>query len=343
MKELVIVSGKGGTGKTSVVAAFAALAPNQVLADCDVDAADLHLLLQPEIRERHLFRSGHEAVIRQQDCIGCGVCLAYCRFDAVRQTSGIDAAWIFRMTPVNCNECDFCVRSCPVKAADMITAMKTACGDTDRAAFMIDPISCEGCGVCVDACPADAIDFPERIAGEWYLSDTRCGPMVHARLGIAAENSGKLVSLVRLEARRVAEAENRDFILVDGPPGIGCPVIASITGASLALVVTEPTLSGRHDLQRIVELTRHFRIPAAVCINKWDLNPDLSAQIETEATNAGVTPVGRIRYDGSVTAAQIAGKSVLEFTRDGAAQDMEKVWSQVLQFLNATADTAAVK
>lgn len=341
MKELVIISGKGGTGKTSVVGSFAALACNPVLADCDVDAADLHLILQPEIRERHDFRSGHEAIIRQQDCIGCGVCLAYCRFDAVRQTSGVDAAWFFRTTPANCNDCDFCVRSCPVKAAEMVAAMRDACGDTDKATFLIDPISCEGCGVCVDACPAHAIDFPESLSGEWYLSDTRHGPMVHARLGITAENSGKLVSLVRQEARQLAEAQGRDLILVDGPPGIGCPVIASITGASMVLIVTEPTLSGKHDMQRVIELTRHFRIPAALCVNKWDLNPGLSATIEAEASAAGVTPLGRIRYDASVTAAQIAGTSVWEFTRAGAAQDIEHVWHAVARHIGVSSAEAA--
>lgn len=195
MKELVIISGKGGTGKTSVTASFALLADRPVIADCDVDAADLHLVLSPRIAERHEFRNGHEAVIRQDDCVGCGACLAHCRFNAVRLNG------------------------------------KT----TGKAMFSIDPFACEGCGVCVRFCPAQAIDFPERICGEWMVSDTRCGPMVHARLGIASENSGKLVSTVRREARRIAEEEHRSLAIVDGPPGIGCPVIASVTGASLVL------------------------------------------------------------------------------------------------------------
>ena len=185
MKELVIISGKGGTGKTSLAAAFAVLAERPVIADCDVDAADLHLVLSPSASERHEFRSGHTAVVRQEDCSGCAACLAHCRFNAVRMNG---------------------------KGAG-------------EARSSVDPVSCEGCGVCVHICPEQAIDFPERICGEWTVSETRCGPMVHARLGVAAENSGRLVSMVRREARRVAEDRNRQLVIVDGPPGIGCPVI----------------------------------------------------------------------------------------------------------------------
>jgi len=272
MKELVIISGKGGTGKTSVTASFAVLADRPVIADCDVDAADLHLVLSPRINERHEFRCGHLAVIRQDDCIRCGTCLAHCRFGAVRGNG---------------------------KAA----------GD---AAFSIDPVGCEGCGVCVRFCPEQAIDFPERLAGVWMVSDTRCGPMVHARLSVAAENSGKLVSTVRREARRIAEEEDRSLIIVDGPPGIGCPVIASLTGATLVLVVTEPTVSGEHDLQRVLSLTRHFNIPTAICVNKWDINPEMTARIENQARNAGARIAGRIRYDRAVTQAQMQERAVVE-------------------------------
>lgn len=309
MKELVVISGKGGTGKTSVVASFAALAENAVLADCDVDAADLHLVLAPEIRSRHEFRSGREAVIWQDSCIGCGVCLANCRFGAVRQP----------------------------ETADMTKAMKEACGDSHRTTFAIDPISCEGCGVCVDTCPVNAIDFSERLAGEWYVSDTRHGPMVHARLGIVAENSGKLVSLVRQQARQLAKDENKSLILVDGPPGIGCPVIASLTGASLVLIVTEPTLSGQHDLKRVIELARHFRVSAAICINKWDLNPTMSYAIEASALALGATLAGRIRYDRAVTAAQVSGKSALEYADSGASEDIQILWTRVESLLSTTA------
>jgi len=288
MKELVVISGKGGTGKTSLAASFAVLADRPVVADCDVDAADLHLVLSPRIKERHEFRSGHEAVIRQEDCIGCGACLAHCRFGAVRMNG------------------------------------KSA-GD---ATFFIDPVACEGCGVCVRFCPEKAIDFPERLCGEWIISETRCGPMVHARLGVAAENSGKLVSTVRREARRIAEEELRSLVIVDGPPGIGCPVIASLTGATLVLAVTEPTVSGEHDLERVLSLTRHFSIPAVVCVNKWDLNPEMTKRIEDKARQAGARVVGRIRYDRAVTLAQMQERAVVE-TEAPCVEDIQHIWNDL--------------
>jgi MinD superfamily P-loop ATPase len=292
-KELVVISGKGGTGKTSIVASFAALAEGPALADCDVDAADLHLVLAPEVRERHEFRSGHEAVIRQADCLACGACLAYCRFEAVKMDG-------------------------------------RGAGD---ATFTVDPVSCEGCGVCVRFCPVEAIDFPERVCGEWFISETRFGPMVHARLGIAAENSGKLVSVVRQAAKRIAREQQKSLILVDGPPGIGCPVIASMTGATAVLAVTEPTLSGEHDLERVLALARHFGTRAAVCVNKWDINPEMTERIERRATEAGAAIVGRIAYDRAVTEAQVAGRPLAGFSAGQAAGDMKRVWEDVSQVL----------
>jgi MinD superfamily P-loop ATPase len=283
MKELVIISGKGGTGKTSVTASFAVLADRPVVCDCDVDAADLHLVLEPTIRERHEFESGHEAVIRQNDCTGCGICQDLCRFGAISNT------------------------------VDM---------------FSIDSISCEGCGVCVQFCPEGAIDFPQRRCGEWFVSDTRCGPMIHARLGVAAENSGKLVSTVRREAKHLAEEENHKMIIVDGPPGLGCPVIASLTGASQVLIVTEPTVSGEHDLERVLSLARHFQIPAAICVNKFDINEEMTKRIEDRAISAGATIAGRIRYDASVTRAQIQKKAVVELDTPGA-DDMRQLWKNL--------------
>lgn len=294
MKELVVISGKGGTGKTSVVASFAALAKDAVLADCDVDAADLHLVLTPEVKRREEFWSGHEAVIRQADCIRCGACLAHCRFEAV-------------------------------------TMDGQAAGE---ATFTIDPLACEGCGVCVRFCPVKAIDFPERRCGEWYISDTRHGPMVHARLDVAAENSGKLVSLVRREARRIAGEQGKSLLLVDGPPGIGCPVIASVTGADLVLAVTEPTLSGEHDLERVLHLTRHFGIKTAVCVNKWDINPEMTDQIEHRATQAGAVVAGRIPYDRAVTEAQVCGKAVVEQGGGPAALHITQVWEAVCKMIS---------
>jgi len=329
VKEIVVISGKGGTGKTSLVASFAALAGNAVLADCDVDAADLHLVLKPTIRRREEFRCGHEAVIRQQDCIGCGACLARCRFGAVlRIDSGADDLW--RGAKTTCDNCaDGCKRACPVKFADMIETMRAAGGGRNEHGFLIDPTACEGCGVCVWACPVKAIDFPERLSGEWYVSDTRHGPMVHARLNPGGENSGKLVSKVRETARALAEERKAELILVDGPPGVGCAVIASVSGASEVLVVTEPTLSGAHDMERVLELTRHFNIPSAVCVNKWNLNAELTERIEVQARKAGATLAGRVRYDQAVTQAQIQDRAVVELRGAEAGDDIRKVWEAV--------------
>jgi len=288
MRELVIISGKGGTGKTSLTASFAVLADRAVIADCDVDAADLHLILEPRVRERHEFRSGREAVILAKECVACGICQAYCRFDAINMIENGNLNFV----------------------------------------FSVNPIDCEGCGVCVRFCPENAIDFPERPCGEWMISETRCGPMVHARLGIAAENSGKLVTIVRREARRIAEEQRRPLIIIDGPPGIGCPVIASVTGAAMILVVTEPTVSGEHDLERVLSLSRHFGIPAAVCVNKWDINPDMTVRIENRARQLEARIVGRIRYDRSVTKAQMQERAVIE-TDAPCAEDIRIIWSQL--------------
>ena len=288
--ELVVINGKGGTGKTSVTAALVHLVSNPVMADCDVDAADLHLVLEPEIVERHDFVSGHEAVVRTDECINCGVCQDYCRFGAIRPAG---------------NE-----------------------------SYQVDPVSCEGCGVCVHFCPEGAIDFPDRHCGEWYLSKTSVGPMVHARLGVVAENSGKLVSQVRQKSREVAEEQNASVIIVDGPPGVGCPVIASITGASMVLVVTEPTCSGEHDLLRTLQLAKHFETPAMVCVNKWDINPEVTQRIEKVATEAGATVIGRIPYDKAVTKAQIMGKAVTEaIPQSEAAKAINLIGDKVFDIL----------
>lgn len=288
MRELVVISGKGGTGKTSLAASFAVLADSPVIADCDVDAADLHLVLSPRILERHEFRSGHEARIREEDCTGCGECLAHCRFDAVRGNGFPPGA----------------------------------------ARYSIDPGSCEGCGVCVRLCPERAIEFPERLCGEWMISETRRGPMVHARLGVGSGNSGRLVSTVRKEASRIARESNRSPVIVDGPPGIGCPVIASVAGASLALIVAEPTVSGVHDLTRALRLTRHFDIPAWVCVNKWDVNPAMTDRIEETGRLAGARIAGRVRYDPSVTSAQMHERAVVE-AGSPCVEDIEQIWSRL--------------
>jgi MinD superfamily P-loop ATPase len=288
MRELVVISGKGGTGKTSLVASFAVLAERPVIADCDVDAANLHLVLRPTVTERHEFFSGHEAVIDPTACTGCAACFDHCRFGAVVPGVRLSAAAI----------------------------------------FAVDPGACEGCGVCVRLCPERAIAFPQRHCGQWLVSTTRCGPLVHARLAIAAENSGKLVTAVRQEARRLAVAGEHPWLIVDGPPGIGCPVIAALTGASVVLIVAEPTVSGLHDLQRVLDLTRHFGLPAAVCVNKWDLNPVMTERVEDLARRGGADLAGRIRYDPAITLAQLREEAVVE---SGAvsADDIHQVWRRM--------------
>ena len=291
MRELVVISGKGGTGKTSIVASFAAIAVSKVLADCDVDAADLHLVLEPEIEHTEDFSGGKRAEIITEKCVGCGACYEACRFEAVKRDVDLDE----------------------------VVSM----------AFKTDPISCQGCGVCVRVCPVDAIAFEPAINGQWYRSSTRHGPMVHAKLGIAQENSGKLVSLVRNHAKKIAQENKLELVIIDGSPGIGCPVIASIAGADLVLVVTEPTQSGRHDLQRVSELTRHFDIKSMVCVNKWDLNPDLTAEIEAQAQQNGIGVAGRVRYDNAITEAQIKKMSVVEYSKNGVAEDIRKLWREV--------------
>jgi MinD superfamily P-loop ATPase len=291
VKEIVVISGKGGTGKTSIVASFATLADRKVLADCDVDAADLHLVLNPTIERREDFSGGKKATIRADECIACDRCIEECRFDAIRYPeSG---------------------------------------SDTPR----VNHISCEGCGVCFRVCPVEAISFEPVVNGEWYVSSTNHGPMVHARLGIAEGNSGKLVTQIRREARNIAEKDGLNYIIVDGSPGIGCPVIASITGADLVLVVTEPTLSGRHDLLRVADLASFFRIPTLVCVNKWDLNPEIAEQIEKEAESHGVRAAGRIRYDRAITEAQIMKTSVVEYTGGAVSGDIKAVWQNVVYAL----------
>jgi MinD superfamily P-loop ATPase len=302
MKEIVVISGKGGTGKTSLTASFAALAGNAVIADCDVDASDLHLVLSPRILRQEEFTSGREAIIRSEACIACGICKEECRFRAVRVTG------------------------------------RNGC----KARYSIDSLSCEGCGVCVQLCPEQAIDFPERTCGKWFVSETRFGPMVHAQLAIGAENSGKLVSVVRKEARKIAERLKSAWLIVDGPPGIACPVIASIAGASLAFVVIEPTLSGAHDVERVLGLTRHFGIPAVVCINKWELNPQIARQIESDARLSGASVAGRIRYDRAVTDAQMKGKTVVEYGGQ-ASEDIRDIWCCLQKGLPSSTLPAAMQ
>ena len=281
MKQIVIISGKGGTGKTVFTGALAALVENKVMVDCDVDAADLHLLLEPETLEKNQFKSGVTAVVDEQKCIRCGKCQEVCRFEAVQDV------------------------------------------------FTIDSISCEGCGFCSLVCPVDAIEMKENESGEWYISKTRFGPMVHARLGIAEENSGKLVTLVREKAVEMASSRKLHWVLIDGAPGIGCPVIASLSGVDCALVVTEPTLSGLHDAGRVVEVARHFGVATKVLINKFDLNLDITEKIEDYCRQAAIQVVGKIPFDESIVRAMVEGKTIPEYSNGEMTSRLQGIWDTV--------------
>lgn len=285
MKELTIISGKGGSGKTSVTASFAALAENKIIIDADVDAADMHLILTPAVKREAEFKGGSKAWIDLDLCMYCGECQYRCQFDAISNQ------------------------------------------------FVVDEIACEGCGVCAHFCPAEAIRFQQKTCGKWFVSDTEYGPMVHARLGIAEENSGMLVSLLRKETKEMALKEGYDLILTDGPPGIGCPVIASVTGSDAVLIVTEPTLSGVHDMERVFELSRFLRVPAMLCINKWDINPEMSQKIQDYADQNGLKYVGSIPYDQEVTTAMVARKPLVVHSQGAASQALQKVWNNVTAHL----------
>ncbi|MFH1459410.1 MAG: ATP-binding protein [Candidatus Omnitrophota bacterium] len=292
MKQIVIISGKGGTGKTILTGALAALAKNACFADCDVDAADLHLLLHPQIKEKYEFRSGKTARINPSLCNNCGNCFNVCRFFAVKNNASIEKS------------------------------------------FMIDPIDCEGCGFCSFICPKKAIIMQENLSGHWFISDTRFGPMVHAKLGIAEENSGKLVSLVRNRAKQLAEENNYNWVIIDGAPGIGCPVIASLSGIDLALVVTEPTLSGLHDAMRVIEVTQHFNVPVRLIINKYDLNINMSEKIEKFCFENNIKLSGKICFDKSVVKAMVEGKTIIEYDNSPVKKAIIDIWERLKQEIN---------
>lgn len=285
MKELTIISGKGGTGKTTITASFAALAKNVVLADCDVDASDLHLILTPQILETEKFSGMKIANKDKEKCISCGLCKENCRFDAI---------------------------------------------DED---FNIILHKCEGCAVCEYVCSENAIEMVDRDSGESYISNTRFGPMAHAKLNIAEEASGKLVAVVRNNAKKLAEKYVKDLILIDGPPGIGCPVIASITGVNLVLIVTEPTLSAIHDMQRILDLAEHFQIKAVVCINKFDINVKNTKKIIDYCNSKNLEIIGKLPYDNITTKAMIEGKSVVEYSNNEFSKILVKMWKEIEDML----------
>jgi MinD superfamily P-loop ATPase len=285
MKELLVISGKGGTGKTVLTGSFASLARNKVIVDCDVDASDLHLLLDPKTEEAHLFKSGRRPVIDEDRCTRCGTCRDVCRFDAV--------------TPE----------------------------------ISISHLDCEGCGFCANACPENAIEMVENVSGEWYISETRYGPLVHARLKPAEENSGKLVTLVKKKAREIAEKQGHNLILIDGSPGIGCPVIASLAGVSLSIIVTEPTVSGLHDASRVVEVAKHFNVPLMGIINKYDLNMETTEQIEDYFKRNGVGIAGRIAFDEAIVHAMVQGKTIVEYEECRTKDTVQKIWERLAEDL----------
>ena len=281
MKQITVISGKGGTGKTVLTASFAALAHNACFVDCDVDAADLHLLLNPKVREKHIFRSGKTARIDKTICSECGECVDVCRFSAINED------------------------------------------------FEVDGISCEGCAICSVVCPSKAIIMEDNLSGEWYVSDTKYGPFVHARLGIAEENSGKLVTTVRKAAQEIADRERLDYVINDGPPGIGCPVIASLSGVDLALIVTEPTLAGIHDMERIADLAIHFSIPVEVVINKYDINLKNTGSIEEICSRRKIRIAAQLPFSETFTKAMVRGVPVPKYCRDEITEQIAVLWQNI--------------
>ncbi|MDY0167482.1 MAG: ATP-binding protein [Thermoguttaceae bacterium] len=339
MKELVVISGKGGTGKTSVVASFAALANNAVIVDCDVDAADLHLVLQPRTVQREDFTAGSKARIKPGHCTACGKCEELCRFDAIYFDGPGNGRLRKGDSPIFAARHGSSPTSRQSDRENWDSPRWTATGRVTKT-FRVDTIACEGCGVCFDFCAENAIEFEPAVCGQWFISETRCGPMVHARLGIAAENSGKLVTQLRRAAQQVAARQKREVILCDGSPGIGCPVIASLTGASLALFVVEPTASGEHDFLRVAQLARQLGVPGIMAVNKSDLNDSATENLEALARERGIAVVGRIPYDRAVTEAQIARKSVVEASDGAAARAVRALWGETRTRLDQSAPAA---
>ena len=285
MKQILVISGKGGTGKTTLVAGFTSLAQNAIMADCDVDAPDLHIILRPEILKKTPFYALKIPVKDESKCIECGKCREVCRFNAIDEN------------------------------------------------FKINELKCEGCAACAFICPVDAIEMIDREAGKIYISKTRFGPFVHAQLNIGEEASGKLVTEVKRKAKELAESKNKGLVLIDGSPGIGCPVIASLSGVDLAVIVTEPTVSGIHDLERILGVTKHFGIKTVVCVNKFDINEKKTSEIENFCNENEINLIGKIPYDSSATKAMIELKTVIEFSSSRVGEEVKKIWLKVLEIL----------
>ncbi|MEE4259869.1 MAG: ATP-binding protein [Bacteroidales bacterium] len=291
MKEIVVISGKGGTGKTSLTAAFAYLGGEDVVvADCDVDAADMHLLMQPDFADANDFYSGELAVINQLECTKCGKCAEVCRFDAIPIIDGN---------------------------------------------YVIDPLNCEGCGYCARVCPEDAILNRQLNVGKWYLSHIKTGStMAHAKLGIGADNSGKLVAKVKSIAKIVAEEKQKKFIIVDGSPGIGCPVVSSLSGASFVVLVTEPSVSGLHDLKRVYQLVKKLQIKAGCIINKSDINKEVSMQIEEFLEKEEIIHLTNLPYNENFTKSMTQGQTIMEYPDHHLKDLITKSWNTILQHIN---------
>lgn len=285
MKQIVILSGKGGTGKTFVSASLACLAENAVFADCDVDAANLHLLLAPEVRETHKFKGGRIAELNVEACTGCGICVEHCRFDALSML--------------------------PAKVA------------------VVDPVACEGCGVCGLVCPTDAFSYRTSDAGRWYISDTRYGPMVHAHLFAGEENSGKLVQQVRANARAVGEERQKDWVVIDGPPGTGCAVMSAMTGVDMVVLVTEPTVAGVHDVKRVMDVAMHFGIPVGMVINKSSINPEKAAELRAFAAEKKIRYLGDIPYDKRIVDSVADLKPYACNFNDDIADRLKSMWNNI--------------
>ena len=288
MKQITVLSGKGGTGKTTITASFAVLAKRAVVADCDVDAPDLHMLLHPEIVETQEFKGSKLAFIDEAKCIKCGLCREKCKFNAITEN------------------------------------------------FTIDPFSCEGCGVCTIVCPTNAITLTERVSGHAYISKTKYGFMAHAMLSPSEANSGKLVTLVRQNAKILAEKENCNLVIIDGPPGIGCPVIASVTGVDAGLVVTEPTMSGIHDLKRALQLLGHFNVQPFVCVNMYDINKDNTERIESFCKENSIEVAGKIPFNPKVVEAMVNGKTIMEYSPEcNVTYEIKRVWKNISKALES--------
>ena len=269
MKEITILSGKGGAGKTSITAALASVAQNAVFCDNDVDAADLHLIFHPDIKEKYSFRSGNIAEIDSEKCINCELCKSLCRFDSIHYNT--------------------------------------------KNQLEINPFQCEGCRLCERICPENAISMIEKNNNLWFVSTSRFGPLVHARMGPGEENSGKLVTEVRKKAKEIALNSNIDYIINDGPPGIGCSAISSVTGSDLVLLIIEPTLSGLHDSKRLVELVESFNIPILAVINKFNLNQNMVQNVEVFLNEKGIKLIGKINFHPGMVESMVLGKTIIEY------------------------------